>query len=88
MSPVIQYLYNLALGFDQFMNAILFGDPDESLSGRCGRAMVSGKPKAWVPPIRAYLDFIFLVLFKQENHCIASIEPEESVDKELWKWHR
>ena len=64
---LLQYLYNLALALDQFINAILLGDPDDSISGRCGRAMESGKPKAFVIPLAKLVDYLFLKLFRMYN---------------------
>lgn len=82
-----KYLYNLALGFDQFVNALLLGDPDESISGRCGRAILSGKQKWWVVYLARHIDWVFLHLFDEQNHTMNSVEPEESPkDKELWSW--
>lgn len=84
-----KYCYNLALGFDQFMNAILFGDPDESISGRTGRALISGNPKWWVPFFGRHVDWMFLHLFGEKDHVRNSIEPEETPkEKELWSWIR
>ena len=82
-----QYLYNLALSFDQSINAILLGDPDESISGRCGRAVASGNPKWFVVPLAKFVDLLFLVLFKEKDHVKNAIEPEEFPhEKELWSW--
>lgn len=87
MKYIYQYIFNLALAYDQLVNVILFGDPDDSISGRCGRAMASGKPKWWVPYLAAHVDWIFLHLFNQIDHCKDSIEEGEKYEKELWKWH-
>jgi hypothetical protein len=82
-----QYLFNIALGFDQFINVLLFGSPDESISGRLGRAAASGRPKPYVNAIRCFVDVIFAVVFGDKNHCRSSIEPEENViEHELWSW--
>jgi hypothetical protein len=84
---IYQYLYNLALSADQFANAVLLGDPDESISGRCGRAMASGKPKVFVVPLSKFIDFIFLIIFREKDHVKNAIEPEEFPhEKELWSW--
>jgi len=82
-----QYTFNLALSLDQFINVILLGDVDDSISGRCGRAMASGKPKWFVKPLAKFVDYAFLKLFKQVDHCKDSIEPEELMTYELYKWH-
>ncbi len=82
-----QYLYNIILGIDQMVNVLLLGDPDESLSGRTGRAMQSGKPKRFIPLFAKFVDWLFLVIFKEKNHVLNAIEPEERPkEKELWSW--
>lgn len=84
-----QFLYNLILSLDQLLNVLLLGDPDESISGRTGRAMASGKPKRFVPVMASFLDWLFWVIFKEENHVQNAIEPEERPhEKELWRWVR
>ena len=88
MKFLYQYFFNLALSYDQWINAILLGDPDDSISGRCGRAMKSGKPKWWVPYLASHVDWIFLTFFNQIDHCLDSIEDGEKYEKELWKWQR
>lgn len=81
-----QYVYNLLLGFDQFANAVLLGDPDESISGRTGRAYLSGNPKWWVNPLRKHLNWVFK-FFGDYPHCENSVEQEERpYEKELWSW--
>lgn len=87
MKFLTQYFYNLLLAYDQFLNAVLLGDPDESISGRTGRALVSGRAKWWVPSLGRIIDFIFLLLAREPNHVKNSIEPEERpMEKELWSW--
>jgi hypothetical protein len=84
---MIQYIYNLGLGIDQFINVLLLGDPDESLSGRTGRAMLSGTPVFFVPFLWRFIDFVALVLAGELNHCINAVENEERPhEKELWSW--
>jgi hypothetical protein len=82
-----QYLFNLALGLYQWINILLLGDTDDSISGRCGRAMASGKPKWFVKILAPVIDWLFLKLFNDEDHCKGSIEPEESMVYEIWCWH-
>lgn len=86
MKYISQYIFNLALAYDQLVNVILLGDPDDSISGRCGRAIASGKPKWWVPYLAAHVDWVFLTFFNQKDHCKDSIEEGEKYEKELWKW--
>lgn len=82
-----QYIFNIALTADQGINVLLLGDPDDSLSGRCGRAIASGKPKWFVIILAGCVDFIFLHLFNQVEHCKNSQEPEDIMTYELWKWN-
>lgn len=82
-----QYLYNLALAFDQLVNVILLGDPDDSISGRCGRSLATGNAYWWVKWLARHVDWMFLHLFNEKDHCASSIEPEENLGKELWKWY-
>ncbi|MFO0447771.1 MAG: hypothetical protein ACK52I_03615 [Pseudomonadota bacterium] len=87
MSFITQYLYNLGLGIDQMINVLLLGDPDESLSGRMGRAMLSGKPKWWVPACVKVNDWLWFILAGEIDHSANAVEPDENpMDKELWSW--
>lgn len=86
---MLRFLYNFGLGIDQFVNVLLFGDPDESLSGRLGRAMQSGRPKWFVRPLAQANDLLWLTLAGEKDHCAHAIEPEERpYEKELWSWIR
>lgn len=80
------FIFNILLSIDQYANVWLLGDPDETISGRTGRAMVSGKPKWFVPLLHKAIDKLFNILDGQQNHCIDSIEPEETYPRELWSW--
>jgi len=84
-----QYLFNLLLGIDQFANVVLLGDPDETISGRLGRAHLSGKAKWFVKPSKIFVDKIFNMVDGQQNHCVDSVEHEDIPhSKELWSWQR
>lgn len=83
----VQYGYNLALSVDQHINAVLLGDPDETISGRTGRAILSGRAKPWVPKFGEFVDFLAEKLFGDYNHVVKSVEAEETPKvKELWSW--
>lgn len=87
MKFLVQLFFNLGLGVDQLANVLLLGDPDESLSGRLGRAELSGKPKWWVRPLARANDWLWYTLRGEENHCANAVEHEECPgDKELWCW--
>lgn len=64
---IIQYIKNILVGLDQFINALMLGDPDETMSSRAGRV--------W--PKSAWRKFIDKLFFWQSNHCHKAIEKNE-----------
>lgn len=68
-----EYLLNLALAFDQLLNAVLRGDPDESLSSRAHRMRTKGQ-RYWGWTANA----IDLLFFWQRNpgHCERAYHNE------------
>jgi len=64
----VKYFKNILIAIDQFLNALLFGDPDETLSSRVAKHY---------PHRAAIIDKIF---FWQPNHCQESIEADEGDD--------
>lgn len=69
---VVEMLYpgfygkNLFIAVDQFINALFFGDPDDTISARLGRA--EGNPIA--DSICWFLDLV------DENHCANAVAEE------------
>jgi hypothetical protein len=49
-----QYIHRLLVGFDQFINVVTDGDPDETISSRAARAAEKGKP--WGVAMSKFLD--------------------------------
>ena len=82
-----RYICNVFLGIDYFVNVLLLGDPDDSISERLGRAMLSGKPKFFVPPIFNFVNFMALHIFGQANHCQSAVYTYP-VPNELWSWSK
>ena len=66
-----RYLLHLAVAFDQLLNALLRGDPDETLSSRAHRLRLKGH-KYWGWTAGA-IDRLF---FWQPGHCEASYHAE------------
>lgn len=66
---VRRYLVNVLLGFDQLGNALLAGDPDETISSRAAKARA--KRKAWGCVLCALLDGL------DRDHCDRSLERDE-----------
>ena len=61
------YLQNLAIGFDQMLNTLLAGSPDESLSSRAHRQRTKGQRYwGWTA------DAIDKLFFWQTGHCEKS----------------
>lgn len=81
-----QYIWNLLLACDQWINVILLGSVDETVSSRLGRAMLSGKQKWFVPFFYNFVNDFFRAYFNQENHCMESIENPNAAYSELWSW--
>lgn len=63
--------HNVAVGLDQSANAALHGDPDETISGRAGKARRQGVK--WGCILCGILDRI------DKNHCASSIEDDRGV---------
>lgn len=70
-----QYTRNVWVAIDQFANALLFGDEDETLSSRAGKAARNGRP--W--PARV-IDAAVFVICGQRNHCELCIEDDEGAN--------
>lgn len=65
------YLARVAIGFDQFCNAILGGSPDETFSARCWR-------KRHCQPWKAMCLMIDCMFFWQAAHCFEAWQSEVS----------
>ena len=60
---------NVLISIDQLGNALLRGDPDETISSRAAKAEVRGK--RWGCLLCKFLDKL------DPNHCEKSIETDE-----------
>lgn len=77
MKTFWKYFWNLLIAIDQLANAILGGDPDETISSRMGKMI--GNKKA--TPLEHGLCDVLHVLDK--DHCEKSIEEDEGKDNAL-----
>lgn len=78
-----RYLWNVLIGFDQFVNVIFGGDPDETISSRLGKWARRGKNQ------RGNKKFIFklanfVVELFEKDHFAKSVEEDEGKN-EVWK---
>lgn len=65
------YLKNILIWIDQGINVVFFfGDPDETISSRVGKAYRRGE--GWAGVARSIIDEFF-----GPNHCVESIEEDE-----------
>jgi hypothetical protein len=77
-----QYMFNVIDAFSVFLSAILGGGKRMSMSQRLGEVNKFGGPKFW-QMLRLFVDWLFLVLCKEKNHCYNSIYGP-STSKELY----
>lgn len=70
----MRYARNIAISLDQLLNTILAGEPDETLSSRAHRMRVKGQ-RYWSWTAGA-IDLLWLVIFREKDHCHASYESE------------
>jgi len=83
MMTVKRYIRNVGVGVDQLTNAILGGDPDETISSRLGKCKEEGNKfcilvcrvltKIWV--------FFGSEKSEEHGHCISVIERDEGKDR-------
>jgi len=71
-----QYIINVLLGIDQLGNAILGGDPDETISSRLGKLKVRHSGTIpWYRPVSGLVDYLLDKI--DPNHSIDAIEEDE-----------
>ncbi len=75
MKKVKMYIWNILIAIDQFLNALLFGDPDETLSSRLGKYQHRCKICKIICKFLSKIDY---------KHCQKSIEEDEG-DREVIK---
>ncbi len=66
-----KYIFNILVAIDQLGNALLAGDPDETISSRVGKRVVAGTatlPEIYLAGVLDWLD---------PNHVVDAIERDE-----------
>ena len=71
-----RYLLNLLIALDQGGNAFFGGSPDETISSRVGRAAL--REVRGAQTLRSIIDWLFLNLTGERDHCANSIEWDEA----------
>ena len=74
MRKVWAYIWNVLIGIDQLVNAIFWGDPDETISSRMGKRIRRGERDFFTRFLCWLLDKI------DSNHCMDAIEEDEGDD--------
>lgn len=70
-----EYAHNVLLAIDQYGNAVLGGDPDETISSRLGKWLTANRASTW-DDVRygvAAVVCAILDLF-DPNHCLSNID--------------
>ncbi|MGH6954422.1 MAG: hypothetical protein ACREGL_09585 [Alphaproteobacteria bacterium] len=68
-----KWVWNALVAIDQLGNALVGGDPDETISSRAGKANASGR--RWARALCWLLDRI------DPGHCADSVDPTEGADQ-------
>lgn len=64
------YLYKILLFFDLFVSALIWRDPDVTISAETGLAMQKEKPPLWAQILNGFLNLI------RKGHCAAAIQDD------------
>jgi len=67
-----RYFFNLLIAIDQLLNALMGGDPDETISSRMGKYVQRGR--GFIPCVLCKL---LDAVFREKDHCKNSIETDE-----------
>jgi len=69
------YAFNLLVAIDIVLNAVIGGDPGETISSRAGKGRRKDQP---VHTFAANaIDTLFKAFFQEANHCETSIQQDE-----------
>ena len=81
-----RYLWNILIALDQVGNALLAGDPDETISSRIGKVKRGhGGRIPWKRPLLKLADWALDQVDK--DHTLESIDDTEGKDQ-VWDWDR
>lgn len=81
-SKIKRYFWNILIAFDQGVNAIFGGDPDETISSRLGKWARSGKNNHG---LKKYIWIVanWVVERFEKDHFAKSIEEDEGSNTTL-----
>jgi len=70
MLKILRWQRNIWIAIDQLVNAIFWGDPDETISSRLGKIYVKSAPARLVCKVIS-------VFFREPKHCQRAVEEDE-----------
>ena len=69
-----RYFWNLLITLDQFVNTLFMGDPDETISSRCGRANLKNEESKECT-VCSFLCSLLNIF--EADHCRKAIEKDK-----------
>lgn len=66
------YLFNCLYAGDVLLNVLIGGDRRDTISSRLGKGAKAKKPVHSI--LAKFVDTVFMLVFKEDNHCLRSIE--------------
>jgi hypothetical protein len=75
LAPKSRYTWAIWIGQDQMVNALLFGNPDITISSRIGYHAKRGSKTALA--MEKVVDWLFYKIAGEKNHCRTHIELDE-----------
>jgi hypothetical protein len=76
IQPVMRYGHHLFIALDQVVTALFAGYPDETVSSYLFRLDARGKLAGRI--FRPIVDWVWRLVFRQEDHCFAAYESERA----------
>lgn len=74
------YFWNILIAIDQLVNTLCGGDPDETISSRLGKWVISGENKHGLRKVIFQIVNFIVELF-EKDHFKKSIETDEGSRK-------
>lgn len=71
---MIRYIKNVLIAIDQLFNAILLGDPDETISSRLGKMFAANRDNVFARILKWAIESV------DKDHFENSIESDEGAD--------
>ena len=84
-NAVVKYSLNILIAITQVLATIVGGNPDETLSSYAHRMRTLKKPWGFLAD---FIDQLFNLLFRQENHCYKSYLEDRSKRSDVWRMDR